>query len=72
MHVHGEVCHFHSLIPRPLPPPILDHLQYANTMGEGLGDLVMCGAVPNHYDTFFTLIHHRNCERSDIQHLDGQ
>ena len=26
----------YSLIPRPLPPPVLDHFQYANMEGEGL------------------------------------
>ena len=36
---------FVSLVPRPFPPPVFDHLQYANTEGEGLGDLVMCGYV---------------------------
>ena len=34
-----------SLVPRPFPPPVFDRLQYANTEGEGLGDLVMCGYV---------------------------
>jgi len=34
-----------SLVPRPFPPPVFDHLQFANTEGEGLGDLVMCGYV---------------------------
>jgi len=29
-----------SLVPRFLSPP--DHLQHANTEGEGLADLVMC------------------------------
>ena len=29
-----------SLVPRPLPPPVFDHLQYANMEWEGLGDLV--------------------------------
>jgi len=28
-----------------VPPPVFDRLQYANTEGEGLGDLVMCGYV---------------------------
>ena len=38
--------HVLSLIPRPFPPPpVFDCLQYANTEGEGLGDLVMCGYV---------------------------
>ena len=32
-----------SLVPRPFPPPVFDRLQYANTKGEGLGDLVTCG-----------------------------
>ena len=30
-----------ALIPRQFPP----HVQYGNTEGEGLGDLVMCGDV---------------------------
>jgi len=34
-----------SLVSRPFPPPVFDRLQYANTEGEGLGDLVMCGYV---------------------------
>jgi len=34
-----------SLVPRPFPPPVFDRLQYANTEGEGLGDLIMCGYV---------------------------
>ena len=34
-----------SLIPRPLPPPVFDHLQYANMEGEGLGDLVNTGTI---------------------------
>jgi len=29
----------------PFPPPVFDHLQYANTEGEDLGDLVTCGYV---------------------------
>ena len=32
-----------SLVPRLFPPPIFDCLQYANTEGEGLGDLGTCG-----------------------------
>jgi len=32
-----------SLIPRPFPPPVVDCLQYTNTEGEDLGDLVTCG-----------------------------
>ena len=35
----------YSLIPRPFPPPVFDSLQYTNTEGEGLGDLVMYGDV---------------------------
>ena len=34
-----------SLVPRPLPPPVSVHLRYANTEGEGLGDLVNTGNV---------------------------
>ena len=34
-----------SLVPRPFPPPVFDHLQYANTEREGLGDLVTCDDV---------------------------
>ena len=30
---------------RLFPPPVFDHLQYANMEREGLGDLVMCGVV---------------------------
>jgi len=38
------MCLLLSLILRPFPPPpVFDHLQYANTEGKGLGDLVMCG-----------------------------
>lgn len=29
----------------PSSPPVFDYLQYANTMAEGLGDLVMCGQM---------------------------
>jgi len=35
----------YSLVPRLFPPPVFDHLQYANTEGKGLGDLVTCGYV---------------------------
>jgi len=34
-----------SLVPRPFPPPVFDHLQYGNTEEEGLGDMVTCGYV---------------------------
>jgi len=34
-----------SLVPRLFPPPVFDRLQYTNTEGEGLGDLVMCGYI---------------------------
>ena len=30
-----------SLVPRPFPPPVFDHLQYKNG-GEGLGERVTC------------------------------
>ena len=33
------------LVPRPFPPPVFDHVQYANMVGEGLGDLVTCDDV---------------------------
>ena len=29
----------------PSSPPVFDCLQYANTMAEGLGDLVKCGQM---------------------------
>jgi len=41
----GQFLSGFSLVPRPFPPPVFDHLQYANTEGEGLGDFVMCGYV---------------------------
>ena len=34
-----------NLIPRPVPPPAFHCLQSANTVGEGLGDEVMCSAI---------------------------
>jgi len=34
-----------SLITSPFPPPVFDHLQYANMEEEGLGDLVTCGTL---------------------------
>ena len=37
--------HIVSLIPRLFPPPVFDHLQYASTEGEGLGDLVTCDDI---------------------------
>jgi len=39
------MCPHSSLILSPFPPPVFDHLQYTNTEGEGLGDLVTCGYV---------------------------
>ena len=38
-------CIAASLVPRPFPPPVFDCLQYANTKGEGLGDLVTCSDI---------------------------
>ena len=35
----------YSLVPRPFPPPVFDRLQYANSEGKDLGDLVTCGDV---------------------------
>jgi len=32
-------CPIAGLVPRLLPPPVFDSLQYANTEGDGLGDL---------------------------------
>jgi len=34
-----------SVVPRPFPPPVFDRFKYANTEGEGLGDLVTCGYI---------------------------
>jgi len=34
-----------SLVPRLFPPPVFDHLQYANMEGEGLGDFVTCSYI---------------------------
>jgi len=45
MYKHVHMYQHPSLVPRPFPPPVFDRLQYANTEGEGLGDLVMCGYV---------------------------
>jgi len=44
-------CNTASLVPRPFPPPVFDHLQYANMEGEGLGDLIMCGDVRDRQQT---------------------
>jgi len=40
-----QAGNFASLVPGPFPPPVFDHLQYANMEGEGLEDLVMCSYV---------------------------
>ena len=40
-----------SLIPWLFPPPVVDHLQYADMEGEVLGDLVMCGYVVDTRET---------------------
>ena len=40
-----STVHIVSLIPRLFPPPVFDHLQYASTEGEGLGDLVTCDDI---------------------------
>jgi len=34
---------FHSLVPRPFPPPVLDLLAVYKYRGGSLGDLVTCG-----------------------------
>ena len=39
------VYYWHGLNPRPFPPPVFDHLQYANMEEEGLGDLVTFGDI---------------------------
>ena len=44
-----------SLIPRPFPPPAFHCLQSANTVGEGLGDLVTCNAI-RHTDGRHTVL----------------
>ena len=31
-----------SLVPRLFPPPVFDHILYAKTEGEGLGERVTC------------------------------
>ena len=40
-----QLVYSSSLVPRPLPPPVFDHLQYANIEKEGLGGLVTCGYI---------------------------
>ena len=44
-----EVTHLQdsksTQIHRPFPPPVFDHLQYANVEGEGLEDLIKCSDV---------------------------
>ena len=37
-------CSIYSLVPSPFPPPV-EVYNYANTVVEGLGDLVTCGAM---------------------------
>ena len=39
--IYGFTHSFHSLIPRPFPAPVFDHLQYAKTEPEGLVNLTM-------------------------------
>ena len=31
-----------SLVPKPFPPPVFEHILYAKTEGEGLGERVTC------------------------------
>ena len=40
----GGVTHFWKTIAS-FPPPAFDRLQYTNTEGEGLGEMVTCGYV---------------------------
>ena len=44
IHITANIIYL-SLVPRPFPPPVFDRLQYTNTEGEGLEDLVTCGYV---------------------------
>ena len=39
--VWNTVCLYCSLVPKPFPPPVFDHILYAKTEGEGLGERVM-------------------------------
>ena len=41
-------CCNYNFIPRPLPHPVFERLQYANMEGEGQGDLVMCVTSGRH------------------------
>ena len=34
-----------SLIARPFPPQVFERVHYANTEGEGLGDVVTCNDI---------------------------
>ena len=45
LHVVTPGVQLRSFIPRPFPPPVRKYLQYTDMVGEGLGDLVMCGAT---------------------------
>jgi len=38
----------YSLVLRPFQPPVFDHLQYAKTEGEGLGERVTCMTSGRH------------------------
>ena len=42
MKIHICVTIPYSLVPRPFPPPVFDHLQYAKTEVEGVGESHMC------------------------------
>jgi len=48
-----------NLIPRPFPPPVFERLQFANTEGEGLRDLVMCDYIDG-IDTWGVVSDHNN------------
>jgi len=57
------ILQFHGIAtdqsPRPFPPPVFDRLQYANTDGEGLGDLVACSS--SHYECYFKQLCYVSC-----------
>ena len=71
------VCVYASLIPRPFPPPVFHRFQYeirwgkaweiwSRAMTSGRQMVDTRGAVPNHYNTCFTLIRHQRCEQRTV------
>jgi len=53
-----------SLVPRLFPPPVFDHLQYANTEGEDLGDLFLVYCLQCGRDSFIMELCSAYCTRS--------